>query len=371
MASRTSVTLHAEAYSYPIIVGAGLLAQAGSFMREVLPQAQKVLIVTEPHLAEYFGSELENSLTPAGFTCHEIALIEGGEAHKTQATIQTLYEKAHAFGLKRQDVVIAFGGGIIGDMTGFFAATFLRGVPFIQIPTTLLAQVDASVGGKVGINWHDLKNYIGAFYHPAGVLIDTATLAKLPAETFACGMAEVIKTSLLEYSVPNVTIETPLFETLGQNMETLQQHPEQLEPIIRRCCDLKAAVVSADPEERRGIREMLNLGHTFGHAYETLSQGEIAHGEAVSMGMVKAFTLAQQLGQIDEAAVSQVTELLQRAGLPIAPPKPFAPEEILRIMGQDKKVLVSDTLRLVLPYERLGQVRIQKDMTSDMVRTVL
>lgn len=370
MASSTVVQLKSKPHAYTITIGQGLLAQAGHYVQQWIPNAGRILVVSDTMVWPRFGQTVTQALELSGFMVKSV-LLAPGEAHKTLDSLTQLYDEAMNFSLKRRDGVIALGGGIIGDMTGFFAATYQRGVPFVQVPTTLLAQVDASVGGKAGINWRHLKNYVGAFNHPNGVLIDTDTLQSLPSETFACGMAEVIKYACLEESVPDFHADTPLIQLLESHIDTLRQSPQLLEPVILRCCQLKAAVVQADPEERQGIREILNLGHTFGHAYETLSEGVIPHGYAVSMGMINAFALAAHLNQLEPQDLHRISGLLQRAGLPIEPPEAFSPDAVIAVMQQDKKTETQGALRLVLPYQRLGLVRVQSDVPPEAVRTVL
>jgi len=353
MAETTTVTLSSQALDYPIHVGRGLLAQAGQF----LSGTERIFVVTDRIVGNLYLKTLQKAL--AKFEVNSIQ-IEGGEAHKTLDTLSALYKAAFSFGLKRNDIVIALGGGIIGDITGLLAATYLRGLPFVQIPTTLLAQVDASVGGKVAVNYEHLKNMIGTFYHPKAVLIDVDTLKTLPPRELNCGMAEVIKYGLIEKSVPGVTPDL-LFPMLSG----------ELDAVISRCCQLKAAVVSADPEERLGIREILNLGHTFAHAYETLSQGDIPHGEAVAIGCVKAFETANALEQISTEDVAQLRTYFKQYHLPVSPPPGFSADDVLKCMQRDKKVQQSGTLRLVLPFDSIGQVRIQNNIDPNLIRTVL
>ncbi len=367
MASVTTVSIPTKPLSYPIVVGANTLAHAGAFVTQQQPRAKKALVICDATIAQRYLGTLAQSIQQQGLQVYT-EIIQGSEANKTLDTVENLYDVALACNIKRSDVIIALGGGITGDLTGYFAATYLRGVPFIQVPTTLLAQVDASVGGKVAINWRNLKNLIGAFYQPVGVLIDTETLETLPPRIYRCGMAEVIKYGLLEQSVPGWKPERSLLSMLQSGARGPMM---DMGVIITRCCEIKAAVVQADPEERQGIREMLNLGHTFGHAYETLSEGRIPHGEAVAMGMVNAFDLSASMGMIDSKAVQLVKDLLEAYGLPIAPPIRFAPEDVLEIMRHDKKTTQQGMLRLVLPREIPGLVKIQDNMPEAMVLPVL
>lgn len=368
MGSGTVVTIQQPSLTYPIRVGAGLLSQAGLFLQEVTPQAQRVLVVSDSVVGPLYQGTVCQHLEGAGFQV-ALTLMDTGEAHKTLETLAKLYDFALDSGLNRNDTIVALGGGIVGDLTGFLAATYLRGLAFVQIPTTLLAQVDASVGGKVGFNWQHYKNMVGAFYQPKGVLIDTATLKTLSTRDFACGMAEVVKTALLEATACQ---DNPTNETL---LSQLQQGPDgiasRLSAIIARCCRIKADIVERDPQERHGVREILNLGHTFGHAYETLSQGEILHGEAVSIGIVQAFRLAVIREQITEEALETVTRLLEIHNLPTTPPPAFSSEDLIHTMRRDKKALSSQPFRLVLPYKALGQVRVEAGVSEEELKQVL
>jgi 3-dehydroquinate synthase len=356
MASSTTVTVPQAAERYPILIAAGLLAELPLRLQEWIPSASRVLVVTDTHVAEHYATMVTRLFqeTPYSFS---IKVLPIGESHKTLASLEMLYNKAIETGLKRNDAIVAIGGGVVGDITGFFASTYLRGVSWIQVPTTLLAQVDSSVGGKVAVNHGNLKNIIGAFYHPKGVLIDTDTLKTISARDFACGMAEVVKYSLIEKSI-------------HVNVGSLRE-PLPLETMILRCCQLKAAVVEADAEERQGIREILNLGHTFAHAYEALSKGEIPHGEAVSIGLVKAFQLAINLAQISGDSVNEVIAMLESHHLPTGSPIAFSADHMLEAMRHDKKIVDADTFRLVLPFHCLGKVRVQTNISAEQIRSVL
>lgn len=361
------VKIPGKDHAYPIFIGPGVFADIAIciLQRPVVPK--RILIITDTGVPLAYQSQLQSALIEAGFTI-DIFAFEAGEAHKTFETIETMYQKALAFGMKRDDMVCALGGGIVGDMAGYFAATYLRGLPFIQVPTTLLAQVDSSVGGKVAVNWQGYKNMIGAFYHPEAVFIDTVTLESLPKREFACGMAEVIKYAFLEKSVPDV----PLFESLWDVLrENQADFPPVLPSVIARCCELKASVVHADPEERKGIREILNLGHTFAHAFETLSHGEIAHGEAVSIGLLKAVNLSVSLGLFPDTIPAQLSALLQAFSLPTSIPEAFQPDDILGVMAYDKKAQASGGFRLVLPVDSVGKVEIRADVPKEEILKVL
>lgn len=363
MDSRTIITIKEQHFSYPVCIEEGALSNAGVFIRDLLPDASKAFIVTDSNVAPLYLTLVESSLKKADFTVFS-EIIPSGENFKTIDTVKTLYDQAIVHSIKRGDIVIALGGGITGDITGYFASTFQRGIPFINIPTTLLAQVDASVGGKTGINWNKLKNLVGAFYHPKGVLIDTRTLKTLLERDFACGLAEVVKYSLIEKSVPDRSYEPSLFSML-QQIPSIHNLP--LKMIIERCCMIKGDVVHADPFERKGIREILNLGHTFAHAYETLSNGDILHGEAVSIGIVKAFNISELMGFIHGDITSKIKNILQNFNLPVESPCNFSMEQLMQAMCNDKKILAGKNIRLVLPYENIGKVRIQDDIPVEFL----
>lgn len=354
MAETTTVLIPQKSSRSPIRIEAGILREAGTLIREQCPQAEKLIIVTEASLYELYGNTLAGDIRDEGFQV-TLVEIEGGEANKTLDTLQLLYDVCLSHHLTRKDVLLALGGGIIGDMVGFAAATYRRGIPFVQCPTTLLAQVDASVGGKVAVNFQGHKNMIGAFYQPSLVIIDPFTLRSLPQREFACGMAEIIKTALIQASIPKG-------QTLPSLLDLLLQEPaftaESIPPLIQLCCQLKAWVVEADPEETLGIREILNLGHTFAHAYEKLSEGKLLHGEAVAIGLNDATRLAIQRQLLPVEALESVQTLCEKYTLPTQRPTEFAPEAILTAMGQDKKRLSQNTHRCVLPTGSLGQAEI-------------
>lgn len=368
MASRIGINLKESSLFYPVFVGEKLLQQTGEIVRDILPRSRSAFVVTDSNVAPFYLAPVIESLQEAEFAVFT-EIIVPGEVSKTVSTLGALYDKALYFSLKRSDVVVALGGGVVGDIAGYLAASYQRGVPFIQVPTTLLAQVDASIGGKVAINWRHLKNLIGAFHHPKAVLADVSTLETLSPKEFACGMAEVVKYGLIEKSALENSGKAILLLLLEQRSSSSQSL--FLETLITKCCQIKAAVIEADPREALGIREILNLGHTFGHAYETLSQGAIPHGEAVSIGLVKAFLLAEQLEQIPSESVGHVKGFLQRFGLPVEPPAAFPAEAVLAAMHQDKKTIQKSALRLVLPHETLGKVQVYNNVPDEAVRAVL
>ena len=313
--------------AYPIHIGERLLGRADLILPHL---AQKqVAIVTNTTVAPLYLDSLHRSLEAEGVKVVPIILPDG-ETYKNGETLNRIYDALLTHRCERKTTLIALGGGVIGDLTGYAAATYLRGVPFIQVPTTLLAQVDSSVGGKTGINHPLGKNMIGAFYQPRLVLADTTTLNTLPDRELSAGLAEVIKYGLIG--------DLPFFEWLEQNMEKLlARDPAALAYAIHRSCADKARVVAAD-EREGGIRALLNLGHTFGHAIESgMGYGVWLHGEAVAAGTVLAAELSRRLGWLREDDVTRTRALFERAGLPVAAPA-LGVGKFLDLMGLDKKV---------------------------------
>ena len=331
--------------TYPIHIGSALLARADLILAHLA--APRVAIVSNEIVAPLYLEHLAAPLADAGVALTRIVLPDG-EAHKNWQTLNRIHDALLANRCERSTTLIALGGGVVGDLAGFAAATYQRGVPFIQVPTTLLAQVDSSVGGKTGINHERGKNMIGAFWQPQLVLADTSTLATLPQRELAAGLAEVIKTALIR--------DQPFFEWLETHMDRLTaRDPQALAEAIERCCANKAAVVAADEREqsKEGGRALLNLGHTFGHAIETgLGYGVWLHGEAVAAGTAMAAELSHRLGWLDEDAAERVRRLIARAGLPVSGPR-LGAETYLELMAHDKKVS-GGKLRLVL-LRGLGQ----------------
>ena len=341
--------------SYPITIAAGLLADPASFWP--LKAGDRAMLVTNQTLAPLWLDKALASLASLGVVADRVILPDG-EQFKTLAVMDQVFtallEKPHG----RDTTLIALGGGVIGDLTGFAAASYQRGVRFIQIPTTLLSQVDSSVGGKTGVNHPLGKNMIGAFYQPASVVIDLDCLQTLPKRELAAGLAEVIKYGII--------LDAEFFAWLEHNLDALLALDTQaLAYCIRRCCELKAAVVAAD-EHEHGQRALLNLGHTYGHAIETwMGYGNWLHGEAVAAGMVMAARTAQRLGQFSAADCERIIALLRRAGLPVQGPAAMPAEEYLPLMMRDKKVLNAQ-LRLVLPLA-IGQAEVRSGVAHDMV----
>lgn len=343
--------------SYPIYSGAGLLQQANLLKRHI--RGRQALIVSNETVAPLYLQQVQNNLQGLQI---DVLVLPDGEAYKTLETLQKIYDKLLQSRHNRTTTLIALGGGVIGDMTGFAAATYQRGVDFIQIPTTLLAQVDSSVGGKTGVNHPLGKNMIGAFHQPQCVLADTETLNTLPDRELAAGVAEVIKYGLI--------CDTPFYDWLEENLDGLmERNGTLLAEAIERSCGNKARVVAAD-ERESGIRAILNLGHTFGHAIETAEgYGAWLHGEAVAAGMVMAADLSARMGWLASEEVARLSRLLARAGLPVAPPATISDERFLELMAVDKKV-IDGRMRLVL-LKAIGEAVVTDEIPVDTLRQTL
>ncbi len=343
---------------YPIIIGAGLLADADL----VLPHlaSARAVIVTNDAVANLYLARFEENLRQAAIDVFSISLPDG-ERYKTWETLNSIFDAMLAKRCDRTTTVIALGGGVVGDMAGFAAATYQRGVPYIQVPTTLLAQVDSSVGGKTAINHPLGKNMIGAFHQPRLVLSDLSTLDTLPQRELAAGLAEVVKYGAI--------MDADFFAWLEQNMEKLTaRDPDALGFAVERSCKSKAAIVAAD-EREVGRRALLNFGHTFGHAVEAgLGFGTWLHGEAVSVGMLLAASLSARQRELSDSDVSRLAALLKRAGLPVRAPALCA-QRYLELMGYDKKVQ-GGKLRLVL-LRSIGDAYVTADFSADLLEQVL
>ncbi len=328
------------------------------------PGQRKALVVTDQNVEDPHGQAVRQSLAAGGWQC-ELFVMEPGELSKSLPVVSDLYDKLVSMKAGRQTVVFAVGGGVVGDTAGFVAATYARGIPFVQIPTTLLAHVDSSVGGKVGINHPQGKNLIGAFHQPLGVVIDTSTLNTLPERDYKAGLAEVIKYGVI--------LDDEFFAYLEQNAQGLNNRAaEVMQTIIARSCRLKADVVEQDEFEHTGLREVLNYGHTFAHAFETLCQyGELLHGEAVAIGMIYASQLAERIKMIEPTITERQRALLKAVGLSATLPEDlnFSVEDMLSRMRLDKKV-VGGKLRFVLPM-RIGEVKVVGNIDEAEVRAVL
>jgi 3-dehydroquinate synthase len=343
---------------YPIHIGEQLLGRA----ELILPHLAipKAAIVTNTTVAPLYLEQLADTLAGHGVSILPIVLPDG-EQYKNAASIEQIYDALLQHRAERKTTLIALGGGVIGDMTGFAAATYQRGVPFIQVPTTLLAQVDSSVGGKTGINHPRGKNMIGAFYQPKLVLADTRTLNTLPDRELSAGLAEVIKYGLIR--------DLPFFEWLEAHMDALlNREPAALAEAILRSCRNKAEVVAAD-EKETGVRATLNLGHTFGHAIETgMGYGNWLHGEAVAAGTLLAADLSRRLGWLTDADVVRIRRLFERAHLPVEAPA-LGAAAYLDLMGLDKKV-ENGRIRFVL-LKVLGEAVITADVPAALLQETL
>ena len=322
--------------SYAISIDAGLLSLGSAW--QGLPRAATALIVTNETVGPLYAADLQHSLS-AHYPKVLTLSLPDGEAYKTWETLQGIFDVLLENACDRKTVLFALGGGVVGDITGFAAACYMRGVPFVQVPTTLLAQVDSSVGGKTAINHPIGKNMIGAFYQPERVVCDLHTLQSLPARELSAGLAEVIKYGPIA--------DMAFFDWIETNLDALlQRDPQALAYAVQRSCEIKAYVVGQD-ERESGLRAILNFGHTFGHAIEAgLGFGEWLHGEAVGCGMVMAAQLSQRLGLVDTAFTERLTQLIQRAGLPTVGPD-LGTEVYLHHMRVDKKAEAGD-LRFVL-----------------------
>ena len=353
-----TVTVGLGERAYPIHIGDGLLTRTELILAH-LPQ-RKVSIVTNTRVAPLYLDRFSEGLRRAGVDVFPVVLPDG-EKHKNWQTLNSIFDALLSKRCERKSTVIALGGGVVGDLAGFAAATYQRGVPFIQVPTTLLAQVDSSVGGKTAINHPLGKNIIGAFYQPCMVLADTEMLDTLPVRELSAGLAEVIKYGLI--------MDLPFLMWLEDNMDKLRERdPAALAYAVMRSCENKAVVVAADERESGG-RALLNLGHTFGHAIEAgLGFGTWLHGEAVAAGTILAARLSERMGLLTPDDVKRIASLFVRAGLPDEAPS-LGQERYLELMGHDKKV-EDGRLRLVL-LQSLGKAFMTSDFDLRDLREVL
>ena len=352
------LTVHTPSHSYPIIIGRHLLDQAADLLKPYLKHS--AVVITNTTVAALYLDKLNQQLDQLGIQ-HFSIVLHDGEAYKDWQSLNQIFDRLMEQRAERKTTLLALGGGVIGDMVGFAAACYQRGVPFVQIPTTLLSQVDSSVGGKTAINHPLGKNMIGAFYQPQIVLADLSSLSTLPPREFSAGMAEVIKYGLLG--------DADFIDWLENNMPALMRQEETvLAQAVEHCCRMKAEIVESD-EKEQGIRAWLNLGHTFGHAIEAeMGYGVWLHGEAVAAGMVLACRLSEQLGQINAADTERVVHLLQQANLPTEPPR-FAFDRWLEHMRHDKKV--SSGVMQFITLERLGRAAITSVSQPELLRATL
>lgn len=332
--------------SYPIHVGAGIMERTGELLQQAGLRG-KVAVITNPTVAQLYLDPIHEALVEAGFQVLPV-LIADGEEHKTLKSLATIYDRLIAERFERKSCVLALGGGVIGDLAGFAAATYLRGVPYVQVPTTLLAQVDSSVGGKTAVNHEDGKNLIGAFYQPKLVLIDVTVLRSLPRRELVAGLAEVIKYGIIA--------DPHLFELLEQKMEKIiGLERELLTQIIVTSCAIKARVVEAD-EREDDYRAVLNFGHTIGHALESATgYRQFLHGEAVGVGIVKAAALSVQQGFCDQRSFERVIKLVKKAGLPAEIPTGVSMQHLIQGMEVDKKA-AGGKIKFVI-CEGIGKTR--------------
>ncbi|HZL36728.1 MAG TPA: 3-dehydroquinate synthase [Tepidisphaeraceae bacterium] len=354
MPASLAIPANVEGRRYDILVRRGLLADAGGLLAE-LTRSKKAAIITDSNVAPLYADALQVSLRRAGIE-PIIAILPAGEDHKTLADIGPVYDALLGARIERTTPVLALGGGVVGDMAGFVAATLLRGVAFVQVPTTLLAMVDASVGGKTGINHAAGKNLIGAFHQPIAVLIDPDVLETLPDRELRGGLAECIKHDIIRDAQGFADLERDISRALARDLDYLAQ-------LIAHNVAIKAKVVEADPFET-GERAHLNFGHTFGHAIETVSHYAWSHGECVALGMAAASKAAMDLGLLDERSQARIIALIEQAGLPVRG-LVLPTQAILDAMLFDKKVKAGQ-VRFVLP-DRIGHVVLRDDLPVEAV----
>ncbi len=347
------------ARSYPIIIGSGLLEQIGPFLQDV-KISKRYGIISDDRVGALYGEQVLQSLQQAGIAS-ELILFPRGESSKNLQTIGTLASELAQRGFDRSDGLLALGGGVTGDITGFLASIYMRGIPFVQVPTSLLAQVDSSVGGKTGVDILQGKNLLGTFYQPKGVYIDIEVLKTLPEKEFLGGMAEVIKYG--------VSIDAEFFAWLADNRGAiLALEPAAIVSMIQRCCELKASVVERD-EREGGLRRILNFGHTIGHAVEAASGYRLNHGFSVAIGMCAVAELAVRGGCTDTGVVENISELLKQFRLPTEIPLELDRDAIRKYLRADKKS-VGGQIFFVLP-EALGKVRITDQVNDADIDAVL
>ncbi|HUR53658.1 MAG TPA: 3-dehydroquinate synthase [Gemmataceae bacterium] len=352
------VNLGPRSYDIALTSGGGTIA---AFARAVLPTAKLALVISDTNTARH-AEAVRASLEARGFHTGS-ATVPAGEESKSLTQASRLYDALYDIAADRKTVVVAVGGGVVGDLAGFAAATYNRGLPLYMVPTTLLAMVDSSVGGKVGINHPKGKNLIGAFHQPAGVWIDTEYLGTLPEREYLSGLAEVVKYGVI--------FDAEFFAFLEAEVPSLRGgYATVLFHVIERCCRLKADVVEKDEREETGLRAVLNYGHTFAHAFETVGgYGAWLHGEAVAAGMVCASKLATKMGLIDDELTRRQEALLSALSLPIAPKPEWPTDEMIAVMRRDKKA-DAGRMRFILP-RKLGEVALFDDVPEELVRDVL
>ena len=348
--------------SYPIYIGSGLLEGEGDLLRKHVP-GNTALVVTNETVAPLYLDRVVANLSQGGDIRVEVVVLPDGEEHKRMEVLMKVWDKALEARLDRQTTFVALGGGVIGDMCGFAAASYQRGVHFIQIPTTVMSMVDSSVGGKTGVNHPSGKNMIGMFYQPKCVLIDTSTLSTLPDREYVSGLAEVVKYGLIR--------DAEFFEWMEANVDGLMSREEKaVVHTIERSCINKAEVVALD-EREGGVRATLNLGHTFGHAIETgIGYGEWLHGEAVSVGMVMAADMSERLGWTDRSIYDRTLALLKKFNCPVDVPEEMTLDTFESLMAIDKKA-ANGKLRLILLKGELGKCVFTADFDKQVLQETI
>jgi 3-dehydroquinate synthase len=347
--------------SYSIFIGTNLLSRIGTECAR-FNFAARCAVISDRNVARHYGKTVMRSLRTAGFD-PAIIVVNPGEPAKSLATVQNCYDRLAAHRLERKSFVVALGGGVVGDLAGFVAATYLRGIGFVQAPTTLLAQVDSSVGGKVGVNLKAGKNLVGSFYQPRLVLCDLSTLDTLPIREFRAGLAEVIKYGII--------YDAKLFARLERDLEKIFRHdPQLLASIVARCCEIKADVVSQD-ETESGLRAILNFGHTIGHAIEAISgYGKYLHGEAISIGQVAAAGLSEKIEGLSHSEVVRIQKLFFATGLPTKIKlSPASRKNLFRAMQLDKKVSDGE-IKFVLA-QKIGKVRFGQKVSTEAIAEII
>lgn len=343
--------------SYPVIIGQGLFSN--SLFRWPVNKDDRVLFVTDNRVASIYLNLLSNLFIKLGVFADQLVLSDDGEINKSFSGLDVVFTRLLLKNYDRRNtILVAFGGGVVGDLTGFVASVYQRGVRFIQIPTTLLAQVDASIGGKTGINHMLGKNMIGSFYQPIAVIIDLDFLSTLTIKEFSCGLSEIIKYAIAFDAVFFSWLESHLDDLLGLHIQSLMH-------CVCRCCEIKASIVSID-ERECGMRSLLNLGHTYGHAIESyFGYTRWSHGEAISAGIMMAVNTAIHLGKFDYLKAARIKSLLVRAGLPVCGPEEMKPIDYLMYMKRDKKSILG-AINLILPIE-IGSVKKFYNVARDII----
>jgi 3-dehydroquinate synthase len=344
--------------NYQILIGQGLLITAADNLKQ-LGSGKRVIMVTHPSVKQLYGDALQNNLKAAGMS-PEVLEVPEGEENKSLEQASRLYHELSRLQAERTTTILALGGGVIGDLAGFVAATYMRGMPLVQVPTTLLAQVDSSIGGKTAVNQGKIKNTIGVFYQPSLVIADIAALKTLPENEFVNGMAEIIKYGIIQDEV--------LFRLLENNVERVKNRDESfLEEIVFRCASIKADVVGKD-EKDTGLRNILNFGHTLGHAIETVSDFGIGHGKSVASGMIIASRISRKMGLLSESEFNRIKYIICQYGLPVQT-SGWDVKELMQATQYDKK-RASGRMRMVL-VRKIGEVFISEGVNPNLVQETL